>query len=115
MTRPTQVLGAVALAMFLGSGAAAPQPPSSESMAPLWTVHIDEVSPDKAAEFERLNIAENKGVHAILSKHGQPIKPVYQHGATSRPVRVGTMAQSAATMSICVGGQSGGQRCQADD
>ena len=78
MTRSTHVLGAVALAMFLGSGAAAPQPSSSQSMAPLWTVHIDEVRPEKAAEFERLNIAENKGLHAILSKYGQPIKPVYE-------------------------------------
>lgn len=47
-------------------------------MAPLWTVHIDEVRRDKAAEFERLNTAENKGLHAILRKHGQPIKPVYE-------------------------------------
>jgi hypothetical protein len=31
-------------------------------MAPLWTVHIDEVRPDKATEFEELNIAENRGV-----------------------------------------------------
>jgi hypothetical protein len=47
-------------------------------MAPLWTVHIDEVRPEMAAEFERLNIAENKGLHAILSRYGQPIKPVYE-------------------------------------
>ena len=47
-------------------------------MAPLWTVHIDHVRPASAAEFERLNIAENKGIHAIMSKHGQPIKPVYE-------------------------------------
>lgn len=78
MTRATRVLVAVTLAMFLGAGAAAPQAPSSPSMAPLWTVHIDEVRPDKTAEFERLNIAENKGIHAILSKYGQPIKPVYE-------------------------------------
>jgi hypothetical protein len=72
------VLGAVALAMAWVSGAASQQPSSSESMAPLWTVHIDEVRPDKAAEFERLNVAENRGVHAILREHGQSIKPVYE-------------------------------------
>jgi hypothetical protein len=44
----------------------------------LWTVHIDEVRPEKAAEFERLNIEENKGVHAILRQHSQPIAPVYE-------------------------------------
>ena len=48
------------------------------AMAPLWTVHIDEVQPDKAAEFERLNIAENQGLHAILREHDQPIAPVYE-------------------------------------
>jgi hypothetical protein len=78
MNRSPLALGAVTLAMLWGPGAAAPEPPSSEPMAPLWTVHIDEVRPDKAAEFERLNIAENKGVHAILRKYGQPIKPVYE-------------------------------------
>lgn len=78
MKRSMQGLGAVALAIFWGAGAAAPQPPSSPSIAPLWTVHIDEVRPDKAAEFERLNIAENKGLHAILREQGQPIAPVYE-------------------------------------
>ena len=47
-------------------------------MAPLWTVHIDEVRPEQAAEFERLNIAENKGIHAILNTYGQPVKAVYE-------------------------------------
>jgi len=78
MTRSTHVLGAVALAMTWGAGVAAPQPPNSQSMAPLWTVHIDEVRPEMAAEFERLNIAENKGLHAILREHGQAITPVYE-------------------------------------
>jgi hypothetical protein len=78
MKRSRHGLGAVALAIFWGAGAAAQQPPSSQSMAPLWTVHIDEVRPDKAAEFERLNIAENKGLHAILLEHGQSITPVYE-------------------------------------
>ena len=78
MKRSTHVLGAVVLVLSWGAGAADPQPQSSSSMAPLWTVHIDEVRPDKAAEFERLNIAENKGVHAILRDNGQPIPPVYE-------------------------------------
>lgn len=78
MKRSTHVLGAVALAMVLSPGAAAPQSPGSQSIAPLWTVHIDEVRRDKAAEFERLNIALNKGLHAILREHGQPIDPVYE-------------------------------------
>ncbi len=78
MKRSTHVQGAVALAIWSGPGAAAPQPPSSQTMAPLWTVHIDEVWPDKAAEFERLNIAENKGLHAIMREHAQPIEPVYE-------------------------------------
>jgi hypothetical protein len=47
-------------------------------MAPLWTVHIDEVRQDRAAEFERLNIDENRGVHAILRDNGQAITPVYE-------------------------------------
>ena len=64
--------------MSWGAGAPAEQPPSSPSIAPLWTVHIDEVRQDHAAEFERLNIAENKGLHAILREHGQPIDPVYE-------------------------------------
>ncbi len=78
MKRSTRALGTMALAMLWGSGAAAQEPSGSSSMAPLWTVHIDEVRPDKAAEFERLNIAENKGLHAILREHGQPIIPVYE-------------------------------------
>jgi len=78
MNRSTRVLGIVALTILWGPGAAAQEPPSGSSMAPLWTVHIDEVRPDKAAEFERLNIAENKGLHAILREHGQPIAPVYE-------------------------------------
>ena len=78
MRRTTQVLGAVALTILWWPVAADPQTASSQAMAPLWTVHIDEVRPDKAAEFERLNIAENKGVHAILRKYGQPIRPVYE-------------------------------------
>lgn len=75
----------VALAILCGAGAASaanvPAGPSTAavpSMAPIWTVHIDEVRPDKAAEFERLNIEENKGLHAILREHGQPIAPVYE-------------------------------------
>jgi hypothetical protein len=78
MKRSTHIRGAVALAVLWSSGAAAQQPSSSQSMAPLWTVHVDEVRPEKAAEFERLNIAENKGLHAILVEHGQPIAPVYE-------------------------------------
>lgn len=78
MTRSTRVMGALAPVLFWGAGAAAQQPPSEQSMAPLWTVHIDEVRPDKAAEFERLNIAENRGLHAIMRKHGLPITPVYE-------------------------------------
>ena len=58
--------------------AAVPQPASNATMAPLWTVHIDVVQPGKEAAFERLNIAENRGVHAILRDHGQPIMPVYE-------------------------------------
>jgi len=72
------VLWVIALAMSWSSGAASQEPASTQSMAPLWTVHIDEVRRDKAKDFERLNTAENKGVHAILRKHGQPIKPVYE-------------------------------------
>jgi hypothetical protein len=78
MTRTTHALAAVALAILWGHGAAAQQPPTDPSMAPLWTVHIDEVRPDSAAEFERLNIAENKALHAILRDHGQAITPVYE-------------------------------------
>jgi hypothetical protein len=78
MKRSVLVLGAAALAIVCRSGAAAAQSPGSESMAPLWTVHIDEVRPEKAAEFERLNIAENQSVHAILRRFDQPIKPVYE-------------------------------------
>jgi len=78
MKRSASGLTAVALAILSGSSAAVPETPSGESMAPLWTVHIDEVRPDKAAEFERLNIEENKGLHAILREHGQPIAPVYE-------------------------------------
>lgn len=82
MTRSKYVLGMVVLAMVVGSGAFAQQPTGDQTMAPLWTVHIDEVRPEKAAEFERLNIAENKGIHAILRKYGQPIKPVYEIATT---------------------------------
>ena len=74
--------GAIAVAMLLAPPAAAQEAPGGDSLAPLWAVHIDEVLPDKAAEFERLNIAENKGVHAVLLEHGQPIKPVYEIVAT---------------------------------
>ena len=76
--QPVNLVGSLALAFLWGAGAAAQQPPTDPSMAPLWTVHIDEVRPDKAAEFERLNIVENKGVHAILREHDQPITPVYE-------------------------------------
>jgi hypothetical protein len=76
------VPGAVVVAMLLAPAAAAQEAPGGDSPAPLWTVHIDEVLPDKTAEFERLNIAENKGVHAVLLEHGQPIKPVYEIAAT---------------------------------
>jgi hypothetical protein len=77
---------ALALLWCTGAGAAtgavaattADLAAAAPSMAPLWTVHIDEVRPDKAAEFERLNIEENKGLHAILREHGQPIAPVYE-------------------------------------
>jgi hypothetical protein len=78
MNRSLQLPGAVALALLLAPPAAALQEPAGDSIAPIWAVHIDEVLPDKAAEFERLNIAENKGVHAILLEHGQPIKPVFE-------------------------------------
>jgi len=78
MKRATLALGAAALAILWVASAAGQQPSSSQSIAPLWTVHIDEVRPEKAAEFERLNIAENKGLHAILLEHGQPITPVYE-------------------------------------
>jgi hypothetical protein len=78
MNRSMRGLGAVVLAILWGASAAAQESPNDPSMAPLWTVHIDEVRPDKAAEFERLNIAENKGLHAILREHGQPIPPVYE-------------------------------------
>ena len=85
MDRRVRVLAAVVVAM-LWAGIAVAQPPASgPSMTPLWTVHIDEVRPDKAAEFERLNIAENQGLHAILRKYDQPIKPVYEI-ATARGV-----------------------------
>jgi hypothetical protein len=69
---------AAALALIWCAGATAAEPSSTPSMAPLWSVHIDEVRPEKAAEFERLNIEENKGVHAILREHGQPIAPAYE-------------------------------------
>lgn len=72
------VLWVAALAMLWSSGAASQEPARTQSMAPLWTVHIDEVRRDKAKEFEKLNMAENKSVHVILRKHGQPIKPVYE-------------------------------------
>jgi hypothetical protein len=72
------VVTAVALAMLCGAGAAIPQPPTSQPMARLWTVHIDEVRPAAAAEFERLNIAENRGIHAIMNRYAQPISPVYE-------------------------------------
>lgn len=78
MNRTAHVLGAVALAMLWGPGTATPQAPSSPEMAPLWTVHIDHVRPSQAAEFERLNIAENQELHAIMRRYGQPIKPVYE-------------------------------------
>src|SRR5437867_9522862 len=78
MNRPAYVLASLAVAILWSAGAAAQEPPGSPSIAPLWTVHIDEVRPDKAAEFERLNVAENKGLHAILREHGQPITPVYE-------------------------------------
>lgn len=74
----------MALALMLGAGAAtaptagAAPSPGVPSMAPLWTVHIDEVRPDKAAEFERLAITENQKLHAILREHGQPIMPVFE-------------------------------------
>ena len=74
--------GAAAAESAAGSPAAgsptAAEAPGGSSIAPLWTVHIDEVRPEKAAEFERLNIAENKGVHAVLREHEQPITPVYE-------------------------------------
>jgi len=78
MNRSAQFLGAITLAILSGRGAVAQQPPDTQSMAALWTVHIDEVRPEKAGEFERLNIAENKGLHAILRDHGQAIAPVYE-------------------------------------
>jgi hypothetical protein len=82
MNRLNRAWGPVALALLWSLGASAEQPPNDRSMAPLWSVHIDEVRPDKAAEFERLNIAENTGVHAILRDHAQPIPPVYEIMAT---------------------------------
>jgi len=78
MNRFGYALGVIMLATGLGLGTAAPEPPADSSMAPLWTVHIDAVRPEKASEFERLNIAENRGLHAILRDHGQPIAPVYE-------------------------------------
>jgi len=78
MQRATHLLGVAVFVIVSGAGAAGPEPHGDQGMAPLWTVHIDEVRPDKAAEFERLNIAENKGLHAILREHGQPISPVYE-------------------------------------
>lgn len=77
------------LAVLLIPGAAC-QKPAAESqptpqkhadgqaMPPLWRVHIDEVQPTMAAEFERLNIAENRELHAILRKNGQPVESVYE-------------------------------------
>jgi hypothetical protein len=53
-------------------------PPGGPALAPLWTVHIDEVRADKAAEFERLAIEENRRLHAILREHGQPITPAFE-------------------------------------
>jgi hypothetical protein len=82
MRRLTHILRSVVLTIFCCAGAAAQPPPNDQSMAPLWTVHIDEVRPDKAAEFERLNIAENKGLHAIMREHGLPITPVYEISTT---------------------------------
>ncbi len=45
---------------------------------PLLTVHVDEVRPGMTAEFERLNAIENRGLHDILRRHGQPIRPVWE-------------------------------------
>jgi hypothetical protein len=68
----------VALAILCGTPAGAAPPPGDPSMAPLWTVHIDEVRPEKAAEFERLARTENQKLHAILREHAQPITPAYE-------------------------------------
>jgi hypothetical protein len=73
----TVAFAALMIVCCAGAAAAAAAP-ASPSIAPLWTVHIDEVRPEKAAEFERLNIEENKGLHAILREHGQPVTPVYE-------------------------------------
>ena len=69
---------ALALLSCAGGSAAGADTPPTASIAPLWTVHIDEVRPDKAAEFERLAIEENKRLHAILREHGQPIAPAFE-------------------------------------
>jgi len=78
LRRLTFVRVVVALAILWCPRVASPQSASSNGMAPLWTVHIDEVLPGKEEEFERLNIAENQGVHKILRNYGQPSKPVYE-------------------------------------
>jgi hypothetical protein len=69
---------ALVLGLALLGGRSSAQAPEVPPLAPLWTVHIDDVQPALTAEFERLNVAENRGLHEILRRHGQPIKPVYE-------------------------------------
>ncbi|MFI5371090.1 MAG: hypothetical protein ACHQ52_05985 [Candidatus Eisenbacteria bacterium] len=66
-----------ALIASCGGIASAETAATTPAMAPLWTVHIDQVRPGMTAEFERLNALENGRIHAVLRRYGQPIKPLF--------------------------------------
>lgn len=67
---------AVAAAEASATAAATAEP--APDFGPLLTVHVDEVRPEMTSEFERLNAIENRGLHDILRRHGQPVRPVWE-------------------------------------
>lgn len=78
------------------AGAAASAAEPAADFGPLFAVHVDEVRPEMVAEFERLNARENRGLHGILRRHGQPVTPVWEI-ATSEAVYLGLRSRKSLT------------------
>jgi hypothetical protein len=56
-------------------------PPSPDSLPPLWTVHIDQVEPRSAAQFEELSGLQSSMRHRVLREHGVVFPPTYEIAA----------------------------------